>query len=80
MIKSLSCAHGVDSRFSAPPSKSYTHRAMIIAALSNGMSFLHNPLIADDTLLTRKALESLGVKIYDGQDLMRIGGVDGQFT
>ena len=80
MIKSLSRAHGVDSRFSAPPSKSYTHRAMIIAALANGMSFLHNPLIADDTLLTRKALESLGVRIYDGQDLVRVSGMDGQLT
>jgi len=80
VIKSLSRAHGVDSRFSAPPSKSYTHRAMIIAALANGMSFLHNPLIADDTLLTRKALESLGVRIYDGQDLVRVSGMDGQLT
>jgi len=80
VIKSLSRAHGVESRFSAPPSKSYTHRAMIIAALANGMSFLHNPLIADDTLLTRKALESLGVRIYDGQDLVRVSGMDGQFV
>jgi 3-phosphoshikimate 1-carboxyvinyltransferase len=80
VIKSLSRASGVDSRFSAPPSKSYTHRAMIIAALANGMSFLHNPLIADDTLLTKKALESLGVRIYDGQDLVRVSGTDGQLT
>jgi len=80
VIKSLSRARGVDSRFSAPPSKSYTHRAMIMAALANGMSFLHNPLIADDTLLTRKALASLGVGIYDGQDLVRISGMDGQFV
>jgi 3-phosphoshikimate 1-carboxyvinyltransferase len=80
VIKTLSRARGVDSRFSAPPSKSYTHRAMITAALANGMSFLHNPLIADDTLLTKKALESLGVRMYDGQDLVRISGVDGRFV
>jgi 3-phosphoshikimate 1-carboxyvinyltransferase len=80
VIKTLSRARGVDSRFSAPPSKSYTHRAMIIAALANGMSFLHNPLIADDTIRTRKALESLGVRIYDGEDLLRISGVDGRFV
>lgn len=80
MIKSLSRAGGVESCFSAPPSKSYTHRAMITAALAKGMSTLHNPLIADDTLHTRNALESLGVRMYDGQDLMQIGGVDGQFT
>jgi len=80
VIKTLSRAHGIESRFPAPPSKSYTHRAMIIAALANGMSILHNPLMADDTFHTRKALESLGVRMYDGQDLIRVRGVDGQFT
>ena len=80
MIRSLSRAHGVESRFSAPPSKSYTHRAMVIAALANGMSFLHNPLIAEDTGLTRYALESLGVKIHADTALIRISGRDGQFT
>jgi 3-phosphoshikimate 1-carboxyvinyltransferase len=80
MIRSLSRAHGVESRFCAPPSKSYTHRAMVIAALANGMSFLHNPLIAEDTNLTRYALESLGVKIHAEPPLIRISGLDGQFT
>jgi len=80
MIKSLSRAHGVESRFSAPPSKSYTHRAMVIAALANGMSFLHHPLIAEDTNLTRYALEVFGAKVDDGPDLIRIAGSDGHFS
>ena len=79
MIKSLSRAHGVESRFCAPPSKSYTHRAMVIAALANGMSFLHNPLIAEDTDLTRYALESLGARIHAEPNLIRISGSDGHF-
>jgi len=80
VIKSLSRACGVESRFSAPPSKSYTHRAMIIAALSNGMCILHHPLVSEDTGFTRYALEALGVRIYTGQDSVRIGGLDGHFT
>jgi 3-phosphoshikimate 1-carboxyvinyltransferase len=80
VIKSLSRACGVESRFSAPPSKSYTHRAMIIAALSNGMCFLKNPLVSEDTDRTRYALEALGTGIHTGQDALRVSGRDGHFT
>jgi 3-phosphoshikimate 1-carboxyvinyltransferase len=80
MIKSLSRAHEVDIRFSAPASKSYTHRAMIIAALSNGMCFLQNPLVSEDTDRTRYALEALGARIHTGQDTLRVSGRDGHFT
>jgi 3-phosphoshikimate 1-carboxyvinyltransferase len=79
MNKSLSRVNGVECRFTAPPSKSYTHRAMIIAALANGMSILHHPLISDDTGLTRHALESLGIRIHAEPDLIRVGGRDGEF-
>jgi len=80
MIIKPSRAQGVDCRFTAPPSKSYTHRAMIIAALANGMSILHNPLVAEDTNLTRYALESLGARIHGEPDLIRITGSGGHFT
>ena len=64
MIVTPSRVQGVDYRFVAPPSKSFTHRAMIIAALANGMSILNNPLIAQDTELTARALEALGTRIH----------------
>lgn len=80
MIITPSRAQEVDCHFTAPPSKSYTHRAMIIAALANGMSILHNPLVAQDTNLTRNALEAFGARIHAEPDLIRITGSDGHFS
>jgi 3-phosphoshikimate 1-carboxyvinyltransferase len=51
-----------------PPSKSYTHRALVAAALADGESRVENPLISDDTLATIRAIESLGPR------LLRDGG------
>lgn len=46
-----------------PGSKSYTHRMLIAAALSNGRCILNNPLESEDTNLTLQALQQLGVRI-----------------
>ena len=46
-----------------PGSKSYTHRMLIAAALSNGSCVLNNPLESEDTMLTLEALQQLGVQI-----------------
>jgi len=49
--------------FPAPPSKSYTHRALFCGALANGMSIIENPLSSDDTSVTCSALEQLGIPV-----------------
>jgi 3-phosphoshikimate 1-carboxyvinyltransferase len=69
---------GVDLVFRAPPSKSVTHRALIAAALARGGSHIAGPLIADDTEITRRALQSMGAAIASehGGDL-RISGTGG---
>jgi 3-phosphoshikimate 1-carboxyvinyltransferase len=72
--------HGIDAVFVAPPSKSYTHRAMIIAALARGTSILRNPLAAKDTALTRQALVSLGAGIREEQGGIRVDGTGGHFS
>ena len=46
-----------------PGSKSYTHRMLIAAALSDGVSVLDNCLRSEDTLLTQKTLMKLGVRL-----------------
>jgi 3-phosphoshikimate 1-carboxyvinyltransferase len=43
-----------------PGSKSYTNRALVLAALANGKSTLSGALFSDDTLHMAKALEALG--------------------
>lgn len=47
----------------APPSKSFTHRAVIAASLSEGRSTIKNALLCDDTSATIEACRMLGAKI-----------------
>jgi len=67
---------GVDLCFVAPPSKSYTHRALIAAALARGKSTLFRPLESEDTRLTAGALRSLGVVIEEQNHKMVVTGCD----
>jgi 3-phosphoshikimate 1-carboxyvinyltransferase len=62
----------------APPSKSYTHRAVILASLAAGESLIENPLVSDDTLYTIDACRSLGADIELKGNRLRIIGTDGQ--
>ncbi|WGI17079.1 3-phosphoshikimate 1-carboxyvinyltransferase [Methanonatronarchaeum sp. AMET-Sl] len=50
-------------RLVAPPSKSYTHRAITISSLSNGKSIVENPLLSEDTLATVDGCKALGADI-----------------
>lgn len=47
----------------APPSKAYTHRALVAASLSEGRSLIKEALICDDTLATVQACSLLGADI-----------------
>ncbi len=44
----------------APPSKSYTHRALLAGALANGPVTVHGPLVADDTLASLRTIGAIG--------------------
>ncbi len=46
-----------------PGSKSYTHRTLIVSALSDGICEIENGLESEDTRLTRNALKDLGIVI-----------------
>ena len=47
----------------APPSKSYSHRAFIIASLAEGTSQLKYPLYSEDTLASLECCRALGSDI-----------------
>lgn len=64
-------------KIQAPPSKSYTHRAVIIGSLNGNVSVI-NPLFCDDTLNTITLLEALGAKIERLDDRLVIQGVNGR--
>jgi len=58
----------------APPSKSYTHRAIICSSLSNGKSRIMNYLKCNDTEETICVLRKFGVKIDEKNGMIEIEG------
>jgi len=65
---------------SAPASKSFTHRAVILASLAEGRSTISNLLLSDDTLLTIDACRVLGAKISLAGNKATITGFSGKPT
>src|SRR5659263_726006 len=61
----------------APPSKSYTHRAIAIAALSK-KAIIHYPSISEDTKATIRASEAFGATIEHKNDALTITGFNGK--
>ena len=51
------------SEVAVPGSKSYTHRILIAAALSDGECRIDNALLSEDTRLTMQALGKMGIPI-----------------
>ncbi len=70
----------VTGKLSAPPSKSYTHRALILASLAAGESVIENPLLSDDTRYTIDACRALGAEIAVESDSLVIKGTDGEIS
>ncbi len=61
-----------------PGSKSYTHRMLIAAALSDGRCTVDNPLKSEDTIITRKCLTHLGVTIKEIHNGLEVHGSNGR--
>lgn len=61
-----------------PGSKSYTHRALIVAALAEGESILVNALRSEDTEYTARGLGALGIPIFWKGDLINVWGGGGK--
>ena len=53
----------IRGKVTAPPSKSYTIRGLMCAALARGESQIINPLISDDTEAAAEVLGRVGVDI-----------------
>ncbi len=68
----------VTGEVTAPPSKSYTHRAVILASLAAGESIIENPLLSDDTRYTIDACRSLGADIALKGNRLMVTGTGGQ--
>lgn len=69
-IKNFSKINGT---VKAPSSKSYSHRAVILASLSQGKSKLFDVLYSEDVLSTIRACEALGAKIDRKKEIILKG-------
>ncbi len=70
----------VTGELSAPPSKSYTHRAVILASLATGESIIENPLLSDDTRYTIDACRALGADVKLHDDSIVVIGTGGKIS
>src|SRR2546421_1448749 len=57
----------IDIEITVPGDKSISHRAVIIAALSNGVCTLRGFLPSEDCLHTVNAMRALGIKIEQSE-------------
>lgn len=67
----------VEGEVFAPPSKSYTHRAITIGSLSE-KCVVRRPLISEDTKATIRACKMLGAQINEEKGDLFIEGVKGK--
>ncbi len=63
---------------SPPGSKSLTNRALVLAALADGVSELSNVLLADDTLVMLDGLQKLGFEIARHENSVTVTGRGGR--
>ncbi|MGE3540979.1 MAG: 3-phosphoshikimate 1-carboxyvinyltransferase [Candidatus Tectimicrobiota bacterium] len=73
-------ATGLAKVHAVPGSKSYTNRALTIAALASGTCTLHGALESDDTHVAREALKQLGITVEQEGSTFVVHGQHGHFT
>ena len=66
----------IAGRISAPPSKSYTIRALMCAALAGGESEIRHPLTAEDTVAAADVLHEIGITTRREKEPWRVSGGD----
>ncbi len=70
----------LDATVRIPGSKSYTQRAMVIAALAQGESILKDVLLSEDTRILGAALGDLGAGIRIEGTNMAVCGINGRLA
>ena len=67
----------IEGTVKAPPSKSYTHRAFIMAFLAEGSSNIKDPLYSEDTLASLNSCITFGSNVKRYNSTCKIIGVNG---
>jgi len=76
--RKISVKDKIEAILTLPGSKSYTHRALIAAALAPGESLLANALKAEDTEVTARVLAALGADLDWQGHTVRVQGTGGR--
>lgn len=79
-IEITPAARPVDATVVLPGSKSYTNRALLVAALADGESVLRQALFSDDTDYMAAALRTLGFDVREDREgsEFRVSGLGGR--
>ena len=77
-MKEINPVRKIIATVNCPASKSYTNRAILIAALAKGTSTIRNPLFSDDTKYMRQALKHFGISIKQEDCSLLVSGTGGQ--
>ncbi|MEE2987572.1 MAG: 3-phosphoshikimate 1-carboxyvinyltransferase [Nitrospinota bacterium] len=67
----------ISATVGCPPSKSYTNRALLIAALADGECRIEFPLFSDDTRYMKEALIQFGIPVRQEENAFVIAGKAG---
>jgi len=78
MDLSVQAANRIEGTVKAPPSKSYTHRAFLMAFLAEGESLIRDPLYSEDTLASLNSCMALGSRVLKTKSQCRILGIGGK--
>ena len=62
----------ISGTITCPANKSYTHRAIFLAALSDGKSIVRNILKSRDTIATINACKAFGVQVHEEDNILTI--------
>lgn len=65
----------IEGTVEMPGDKSISHRGIMLGAICEGKTHIHNFLIGDDTIITTDAFKAMGVKIAQTKDYVVINGV-----
>ena len=69
----------INAKVEVPGSKSFTNRALIVAALASGVTTLHGASNSNDSRVLIKLLERLGVEIVERDGIIEVRGNGGKF-
>lgn len=76
MIRLHPLSKPIDATVEIPGSKSYTNRALVLAAMTEGVVKLEKPLLSDDTEAMMSCLATLGIRCErEGDTIIVHGGI-----